>query len=362
MRICFFGQQDFFDYFQIGGFESFIRRLALGLINSGNNVDYILYGSSSDNSRVAGPNLLLHYFRDFQAASQRLLAGAYDHVFRVRLSRRDRLKYLLLSGASSPKPKWHHIFLIWPESIWKRVLAIAEGRLSSPNGLLVCVSPRQYLALAKFFKSACQVLPPVPEGFFLTPENKGLDRKIRITFLGNLTRDKFIDEIITLFNKLGNSPHLHFSLYGTHDPLNRRAVETHNWLKAQQNISYMNIDMKSYSPDVDNLVRRVLRDTDVFIQPYRTLDNTLDMPLLLLEAMASLCAVVTTPLGSVAEVYGESKFIIPAQEFSQGVEPLLKNLTHDQLVSERKRIYARNKELNFNMACVMEKFVHHLNI
>jgi glycosyltransferase involved in cell wall biosynthesis len=361
MRICFFGQKEFFDYFKIGGFESFIRRLAIGLTNAGNKVDYILYDSPLTNSIEVLPNFTINYFQGFAEAAHSLLVGAYDHVLRVWLSRRDRLKYLFLPDAAAGTTRWHHVFLAWPSAKWKRALAISEGWLSSRNGHMVCVSPRQHTALGKFFKSACHVFPPVPEGFFVSPEHKTLDHKIRVTFLGNLTRDKYIEEIIGVFMKLKNFPDFHFTIYGTHNHLNPHAVKVHNGLKAQNDIAYVNVDMKCYSSKVDDLVKNVLEDTDVFIQPYRTLDNTLDMPLLLLEAMASLCAVVTTPLGSVAEVYGDSKFIIPRPEFAGAMETLLKNLTPDQLILERKRIHARNIMLNFNMDSVIQQFIHLLN-
>lgn len=356
MRIAFFGQRKFFDYFMIGGFQSFIRRIAIGLCNSGHKVDYILYDAPLAESIKGLPNLTLYYFKSFNEAFQKLVTGSYDHVFRVWLSRRDRLKYLFLQKAAPSHTTWHHLFLAWPESLTKRSLAVGEGWASSRYGRLICVSPRQYRALSRFSRRACHFLPPVPEDYFLSPLAKKTDNKIKVTFLGNLTKDKYIEEIIVLFQGIQKYRQLDCSIYGTYDPINPNSVEVHNRLLAQKDIKYIHVDMSSYSLETDKLVKMTLTDTDIFLQPYRTLNNTLDMPLLLLEAMATLCPVVTTPVGSVPEIYGPSKFIIQSDQFLMEAENLLKNVTCEQIFLERGRIYERTKKLNFGITSIMEKF------
>jgi glycosyltransferase involved in cell wall biosynthesis len=352
MKIAFLGQRKFFDYFKIGGFESFIRRLATGLANLGNDVEYILYDAPAEHSVEVLPNLTVNYLRTFEEVSSRLLTGGYDHVFRVWLARRDRLKYLWLTRTAGGKTRWHHCYLAWPDSLIKRHLAMLEGRLDSRGGFNLCVSPRQYQALKKVGNQARLLIPPVPEEYFIRPENKRLDDRIRVTFLGNLSRDKCIEEVMALLTNLQNSPRFHCSIYGTHDRLNPESVEMHNRLRSQHDITYVNIDMEKYSGEIDTLVRDILHDTDVFLQPYRTLQNTLDLPLLLLEAMASLCAVITTPAGDVANIYGESKFVIPLPQFLHQAENLLINLSPEQLMAERKRLHRRNREINFGLASV----------
>jgi glycosyltransferase involved in cell wall biosynthesis len=362
MKIAFFGQRKFFDYFMIGGFQSFIRRIALGLCHSGHQVDYLLYDAPVAESITVLPDLTLYYFKSFNEAFQKLVTGSYDHVFRVWLSRRDRLKYLFLQKAAPRHTTWHHLFLAWPESLIKRSLAVGEGWAGSRYGRLICVSPRQYRALSPFSRRACHILPPVPEDYFLSPPAKKTADPIKVTFLGNLTKDKYIEEIIVLFHNLQKHPQVHCSIYGTHDPLNPHSVEVHKRLQTQNDIHYVNIDMTSYSLETDTLVKTVLTDTDIFLQPYRTLHNTLDMPLLLLEAMAALCPVVTTPLGSVPEIYGPSKFIIQSDQFLTAAENLLKNVTSEEILLERGRIYERTQELNFGTTSIMEKFISLLKV
>jgi glycosyltransferase involved in cell wall biosynthesis len=355
MKIAFFGAKKFSDYYKIGGFESFIRRLATGLINSDNQVEYILYDSPADSSIEVLPNLTVRYFQDFAKASHRLLRGSYDHVFRSGLYRAHRLKYLLLQRSSRSSTKWHHLFLFWPDSSLKRLITMIDGLFSAPNGVFFCVSPRQYRAISRFHQNTCHIFPPVPEKYFVSPENRKINEKIHVTFLGNLTHDKFIEEVINLFQRLHKSQKFHFVIFGTHDHLNRYSVAMHERLQLQDDIQYVHIDLKNYSAEVDLLVANILKDTDVFVQPYRTLKNTLDTPLLLLEAMAALCAVITTPLGSVPDIYGQSRFLLPLKSLPEQAENLLKSLTWEDLQAERNRIFKRNQELDFHLANVLKK-------
>lgn len=357
MKAAFFGQRKFFDHFLIGGFQSYIRRLSLGLTRLGHEVDYILYDAPQERIVEAAPGLKMAYCRTFGQGLATLLKGSYDHVFRVWLSRRDRLKYLWVTRQAEGGTRWHHGYLAWPDSFLKRPLLALEGRLASPRGAAICVSPRQYLTIRKYHNHTCLVLPPVPEDYFLTPEKKNRNGRINITFLGNLTQDKYIGEIFALFEKLRGDPRLRFTICGTHDRSNPRSVKMHHRLQRQKGIPYVHVDVEGYSPAVDAMVKNVLHETDVLVQPYRTLQNTLATPLLLLEAMAALCAVITTPVGSVPDIYGESLFLLPRESFPEKAEKLLSSITQEHLLAERTRIFHRNQELQFQQGNILEKML-----
>jgi len=357
MKIAFFGQRQYLDYYRIGGFESYIRRLAQGLAQSAHEVHYILYDASQEKVIVAAPGLKLSYCRTFDQALARLFKGNYHHVFRVRLAREDYLKYLWAVRRNGYGTRWHHCYLAWPESFIKRALVNLEARLASPGGVVICVSPRQYRAISKYTGHTGLIWPPVPEDYFLTPEKKGRNEPINVTFLGNLTRDKYIAEVVTLFEKFHTDPRFHFAIYGTHDRFNPQSVEMHHRLLRQNAITYVHIDMEDYSPDIDTLVKNVLWKTDVFLQPYRTLQNTLDTPLLLLEAMAALCAVITTPRGNVPDIYGKSRFLLTGQDFQKEAEHLLRSLTWEDILAERTRIIHRSQEIQFQQKQVLEKLL-----
>lgn len=357
MKIAFFGQRKFFDYFLIGGFQSYIRRLAQGLAQRGHEIEYVLYDAPQEKGSQVAPRLTLAYCRTFDQGLTRVLTGNYDHVLRVWLSRQDRLRYIWAIRRHGPKTKWHQFCLAWPDAPLKRSLVVLDSYLSPFRGMAFCVSYRQYSAIKNYQKNAYLALPPVPEEYFLTPVQKGQNSRINVTFLGNLTPDKFGAEVIALFEKLQPDSRFRFSIYGTHDRSNPLSVKMHNYLQRQKAITYVHVDMEGYSLEIDALVRRVLQETDVFVQPYRTLQNTLDTPLLLLEAMASLCAVMTTPLGSVQDIYGRSRFLLPAEGFPERVENVLTCLTWESLLAERNRILERNRKLRFHQTAVLENLL-----
>ena len=67
MKLAFYAFYKSFDFFRIGGTDSFIRRLALGLIklNRGIKIKFVLYGDKNDTSRV-NENLELIYIKNLK--------------------------------------------------------------------------------------------------------------------------------------------------------------------------------------------------------------------------------------------------------------------------------------------------------
>ena len=65
MKIAFLGFKSFFDYYQIGGFESCIRRISLVLAEEGVEIDYLIYGAKMRSEIKIKPNFTLKYFVKF---------------------------------------------------------------------------------------------------------------------------------------------------------------------------------------------------------------------------------------------------------------------------------------------------------
>ena len=107
------------------------------------------------------------------------------------------------------------------------------------------------------------LLPPVPEEYFLKPEEKPVNKKIKITFLGRIDPGKGIGEVIEIFKALKNDSRFECSIYGMHIPEHKESVEIHNWLKRQKDIRYIEIDRQKYSPAVEEFVKNVLKENGV---------------------------------------------------------------------------------------------------
>jgi len=361
LKIAFAGSMGFADYFGIGGMQSYVRRLGLELGRLGHSVDYLIHGALDESETSPVPGLRVRYFRSTRDVLHHLSSGGYEHIVRVWLSRWDRARYAGHVLTRKTKCRYHYIWFIVPDSRAKRVLGLLEGLLVSRRGRMICVSPRQHQAAQGFGRKALMLLPPVPREFFVVPEDEARCRPLRITFLGMLHPDKGVAETISLFERLQNSSRFECAIYAIHNPHNKQSLELHDRLAKQKSINYVVLDSQKYSMDAERIVKRVLKETDIFVQPYQKLVNTVDTPLLLLEAMASLCAVLTTPLGSIPDIYGKSRFLVDKEGFVSSAIDLLQNLSFDDLRGERDRVYARNKLLGFSSSEIAAKFLKEIS-
>lgn len=355
-KICFFGSYQAFNYHHIGGTESFVRRLSTELTKKDIGVDYIFYGGR-ENKELEFSGIRLNYFELFNDALTVVEKREYEHVITIYLLLKDRIKYALFRKNKNKSIRFHFVHFGWPDSIIKRTLYFSEARLFPYNGKLICISKRQYDYVSRWSKNAVYLLPPVPESYFLRPDEKPTNEKIKVTFLGRIDPGKGINEVIEIFKALKVNDRFECSIYGIHIPEQKKSLEIHNWLKNQKNIKYVEVERQRYSPAVDEFVGNILKETDIFIQPYQKLSSTIDTPLLLLEAMASLCALITKPFGNIPDIYGKSRFLIHPDNFIVDAIQLLKNITYQDLIEERKRIYDQNLRLNFKSENIGKRFV-----
>jgi glycosyltransferase involved in cell wall biosynthesis len=344
MRIAFLGSRPAFDYHQIGGVESFIRRLSGELVRGGESVDYVMIGGSKSQS-VTSEGVCLKYFPSLWDACNTLV-DSYDHVVTVYLPPQERLAYCAFRVQKRKQFKFHSLLFDLTNAPIKRMLKLLDTNLCYDS--VFAVSPRISAVCQRWGQAPVLLLPPVPKGYFLRTEDKKHGQKIRMTFVGRVDLGKGIKEVIDLFLELGDRSDVETQIYGYYsagaDTANSRGI--YEWLKGQARIKYVDANHKAYTPQVERRLRTVLRETDVLLLPYRRLGSTIDTPLLLLEGMASLCAIVTRRMGSIPSIYGESEFLIPEGEDVKYVRELLPDIS-SRLKRERARIDKRNRQLGF---------------
>jgi glycosyltransferase involved in cell wall biosynthesis len=356
-RIAFVGSQGFADFYGIGGMQSYVRRLSLELAGRGHCVEYLVHGARAHEVSPV-PGLRVRYFRSLTEVLAELSSGDYSDIIRVWLERWDRLEFLryVLSPKGGSRPH-HYMWFVMPDSQGKRLLGLLEGFPASRGGRLFCVSARQWRAARRWTRKASLLMPPIPQEFFLRPEDKPLRWPLRVAFLGVLHPDKGIREIVELFTALEDEPRFQCSIHATHDPGSGVQRALHDWLLRQPRIRYVPMERRHWSGDLEREVRTTLAETDVFLQPLQSLQNTVDTPLLVLEAMASLCLVLTTPLGSISELCASGEFVIPHAGFAERAATALKTMSESRLREERTRIHRRNQELAFSQAEVADAFL-----
>lgn len=352
MKISFFGLQSAFDYYQIGGTESFIRRLALQLIREGETIDYVLVGSSQTKTMtLKGGKLKLRYFASFRQALS-AMADSYDHIVTVYLPPIERLAYSLFRFQYRGRTSFHIILFGLPESPLKRMLALVDAKLFYSR--VFAISPRIHRAAQSWSLDSVLLLPPVPQDYFLSLRDKVSEAKIRVTFVGRVDKGKGIDWVIPLFLKLKDNPNVETLIYGLYHP-HYLSEDIHEWLKGQTEIRYDYVDHRSYSPEIEDRLKAVLKDTDILILPYKKLSSSIDVPLLLLEGMASLCAIITRPLGDISLIYGDSNFLIPDVSDADHMLALINDIS-SRLAPERERILKQNRKLKFGVQDIARLF------
>ena len=274
-----------------------------------------------------------------------------DHVISCYIHPLDRIKFANFRN-SMKKVCFHSIPFFYPESRIKRLLKFSEYFLFPYNGKIFCISKRQYDYLKKIAKNCVFLLPPVPEEFFLKPEEKPINDKIKVAYVGRIDPRKGIKEVIEIFQSLKNDKRFDFAIYGIHIPSDREGLEIHNWLENQKKIKYVSFERHSYSEDIEYKLREILRRTDLIILPYKSLDSTIDTPLLLLEARASLCIVLTTNVGSLPYLHNKNFLMRHTSHFVK----FLKNISYKDILQQRVVLYNENNFCQFNLTKTVENF------
>lgn len=354
MKIAFFGLESAFNHEHIGGINSFVRRLALNLEAAGDDISFVYYGCVQDAhyKMPSGIDVLkFKYFSDALSSFEH----KFDHVVSIYLLPKDRLAYAKFRNARNKSIVFHHIYFVWNESSIKRKMTFVDARLFPYNGCLFGVSTRFCQYVATWSKKSVLFLPPVPEEYFVTPEEKTISEKIRVTYCGRIDERKGAVKALDLFQAMGNDINIKTRICGypwSHRP---ETMSLHEQILSHPNINYEPIHYEHWTLQVDANLRNVLEETDILLLPYRKLSSTIDTPLLLLEGMASLCVIITPNLGNLKKIYGDSKFDIGAGWHSDMVINLIKN-AHSFLREERERIYRQNKILGFNTSSVGKHF------
>lgn len=354
MRIAFFGQQGAFSYNRIGGVDSIARRWGLELIRRGAEVDFVHFGGGTVRTVTNPGGLTQRYCATFEGGLA-ALTGGYDHVVTFYVPARKRLAYGCFRRRRARETQFHFLYTSWPESWLKRELLFLESRLMPYNGFLLCVSPRQQRRVSRWSNRTLLFLPPTPESYFLRPEEKDTRDPLRVVYMGRVDPGKGTPEALSLFTELERSGQFETHIYGYPWRDKPETMQLHHQLLEQDLVPYQPSRCDRYSAAVEGQVRRILRQADVLYLPYRRLSSTVDTPLLLLEGMAHLCAVVTRPLGDLGQIYGTDRWMLDDVTDLDRARSKLQELKQ-QLPQERSRLASHNQEMRFDVRNVVDRF------
>lgn len=342
-RVTFLGLVNTFDYCHLGGLDSLYRRFAGLLGQNGWRVTFLHYGSHSEYRKEVRNGIDIIYVRDFSAALS-IMNQSDGPVVVNAVCRSDRLRFVRYRWKHRRK-RFHMVYSVFPENMLRRNLYLLESIVYPYNGIGICLSKRLTEAVRRRRNNALFVLPPVPEPFFASPDQKPSNAPITVTFLGRLDPAKGVKDFLSIAKHFRQDKRFRFRVSGYSWPRARASQRLHDELSDATWIDYSVRDHDSWSESADEEVVELLRTTDILILPYKRLSSTVDMPLLLLEGMAASCCVLVPALGDIPSLYGASSpFVIHGKDFVPQAINVLKN-AHDLLLTERRRVSERVDEL-----------------
>ena len=354
--IVFFGIVESFDFWQIGGMESYLRRLAFELTKAGKDVHFVQYGSDSVAAEQAFPGITLYRYRFLDDALEHIAQRA-SIVLVSALYRKDRLKFIKFRKANQDRITFYFVASYWGKSWIRRKCYFLESFIYPNNGGVLCMSPRLLKASGRKRIKAELLLPPVPEDYFVKPEDKSLKNKIIVTYMGRPVPSKGANEAVKVFTQLQDESNIRTQICGYTFKNDRESSFIHKFLVAQNEIKYICEDHNRWSGSIDKKLIRRLKETDILLLPYRSLRTTIDVPLLLLEGMAANCCIITKPIGDIPEIYGESSFTLPVKDFAPNAVALIKQAQQNPqiLKKERYRIASQVMKLSFDTKSISKR-------
>lgn len=360
MNINFFGLQGSFDFNQIGGTDSYFRRIGLSLVKAGYNISFVHYGCDHDLVEQPIPGITVHRFCAFEDALG-YLASQKGTVLVNAVNKKDRLSFIRFRYQMKHNIRFYFVASGYPEMFVSRQLRFMEAALYPYNGGAFCMSPRLVGTLRHLRNRAILLLPPVPEHYYIDSKDKSDNGRLVVTYMGRTISGKGVDEAFEVFCRLQEDPTIDTNIHGYIWPVGHghEDYSIHKQLINQSRIKYCYGQYKGWSPAVDEKVADILRKTDILLLPYRHLNSTIDMPLMLLEGMAAGCCVITRPLGDMPIVYGNSPFVLSGQNFVTHAIELIQHVKNNPRIldKERERIQKRTQELKFNQEAATEIFL-----
>lgn len=355
-NIVFFGIVESFDFWQIGGMESYLRRSAFELTKAGKDVHFVQYGSDSVVAERAFPGISLYRYKFLEDALAHLSQQA-SIVLVIALYRKDRLKFIRFRRTNRNRITFYFVASYWGKSWIRRKCYFLESYIYPNNGGVLCMSPRLLKTSGSKRVRAELLLPPVPKEYFVKPNDKSLNSKITVTYVGRTAPSKGTDEAFKIFTQLRGEPNIQTQMCGYTFKNDRESSSIHKLLISQSDIKYIFENHNRWSENTDEKLILTLKETDILLLPYQSLRTTIDVPLLLLEGMAANCCIITKPIGDIPNIYGDSSFILPIKDFVPNAVALIKQAQRDVQVlkKERYRVASQVAKLSFDTESISKK-------
>jgi glycosyltransferase involved in cell wall biosynthesis len=338
-----FGVETSFDFRQIGGTDSFFRRLAVELCRRGHTIEFVHYACEQEGEANPIPNLRVKKFTSFGDALADL-AAASGPVLVNAVNASDRLHFIRFRRRMRGTIDFYMVYSLFAHTLVGRLKHFLEAVLYPYQPGTICMSHRLVKYVRAMRNRAELLLPPVPVDYFASLEEKPGRENLVVAYVGRLEAGKGAHEAVELLEALSRESHVEARVSGYTFRKNGEAGELRQRLRRNGRILFQEREHRGWTWDLETQIAAELRDIDVLLLPYRRVSSSIDTPLLLLEGMAALCCCATPPLGDIPRVYGPSPFLLPGHDFVRRTFRLISEGGRDLIERERQRIHARIRE------------------
>lgn len=284
-KIAFVGYKNSFSFSGIGGSESIVRRLSLGFLKDF-QVFHLKYGHVKEFTKNNTNNIIECNFPSFTEMLSYVEHEQIKNMLVIYLKPYDYFslaKFIL----SNPQIFFHLMATGIHSSFLKSSIYLILNSYIL-NGQIFCVSKRIQNKFSFFTKRISLILPPVDDSFFRTKNEFKKKSHKRIAYMGRLDYGKGADISINYFNKSNLvNKNYEFYIYAYPDINDKRSIEMHKSLTESNKINYIETKRwDSYTKEMDIFLANTIDDVDLFFLPYRTINSTIDTPLVPLEILS----------------------------------------------------------------------------
>lgn len=362
MNIAVLGYGYHVDPSVIGGTQSYLKRLAEHTSDKGHTMDVFVYGDSSKYSRIdIKPFREVFYVQNISEISRIIKSkGHYDALIITNFPPRlffHQFPLLFISRKYCDSICWlsivrsNHRLIRYLKGIICRLfydyVIAASYRLCNEHKMF---GSKTYLAL-----------PPVPLSFFRFDRDVTSDEKLTVAYIGRISDDKGTDSLIAAFEETKiKFANVEVEVYGYHDNNSDSSKQLHEKLLSSKHIHYFP-EARAASAQSDEYVAGLMSEIDVLVLPYKELSGkTVDIPLILLEALASGCVVISTKVGDVPRIISDKQLLMTKDN---DLSNILASLVDKKTFDKKRREQSENiRLLSVSQPKVGDNFIEILQL
>jgi glycosyltransferase involved in cell wall biosynthesis len=323
MKISFLGHVSAFDYFQIGGSETLVRRLASALseLPEIDTVSYVLFGHThNETHRIVSNKFILRYCTDFHLALSHL--ANQDVIVTIYLPKSYSMTYyryrLQKKFRSSNRPMFLLMVQGSPQRLRNMAMLLAALSPFSLYSKILTISEKVRRMAAVFAKPALLFLPPISDMYFDQESKRNGKASLPTAgFLGRNDIEKGIDLVQELFEQL------------TEKSISKTLISSYtirDQTDTQVNVpNDVEVLHRGYDETTERDVCNILGELDYLVLPYRSVHRTINPPLLVLEGMARGCIVITTLTGELSRIHRAIPFVLSEKNFVKKAVSIIEN-------------------------------------